>query len=201
VFISISLVIEDELFELQVPVPLNITFVVPVILLIFPCVNPPLTYKIFPFNIVANPATLGNVTKPLIVQLSAKVNVEDVEGVVRFPVHVFPLLVIVEVAEIVNVPVDVIVIPASKVTFPATVKVALPANVPVKPVQSIDVQIEPVLIVKVFAPEAAVRKTVSPAIGKEKPLAPPSVSLQLVVLFQLPVPPPTKYLAAIVKLF
>ena len=63
--------------------------------------------------------------------------------------------------------------------------------------QSIDAQAEPVLIVKVLAPLAAVKKTVSPATGKEAPEAPPSDALQLVVLFQLPVPPPMKYLAAI----
>ena len=56
--------------------------------------------------------------------------------------------------------------PATSVTLPDTVIAAVPVNVPVKPVQLIDLApVLPVEMVQVTAPEAAVKNTSSAEVG------------------------------------
>jgi len=82
------------------------------------------------------------------------------------------------------------VMPAVRVSV--LVIVTVPENVPL---EVIDAHAEATLTVIFVAPLVEVKKTASPAIGAAAPLAPPSVNAQLVVEFQLPVPPATKYLS------
>jgi hypothetical protein len=110
----------------------------------------------------------------------------------------FPAVVSVAVAFSVSVPVYVTVIPATSVTLPDTVMAALPANVPVNPVQLMD--LAPVLPVEmVQGPEEVASKNTSSAlVGTLAPPAPPDVADHLVpaVPSQFAVPP-TQYLSAI----
>ncbi len=61
-------------------------------------------------------------------------------------------------------------------------------------------QAEATFIVMLVAPLVVVKYTLSPATGAEAPEDPPSVADQFVVLFQFPVPPPTRYLSSGVTL-
>jgi hypothetical protein len=82
------------------------------------------------------------------------------------PLNVLPAEVIVPVALKVNVLVLLKVIPVTNVTLPDTVIAALPAKVPVKPVQVMDLApVLPVEIVTVFAPEVASKNTSSALVG------------------------------------
>jgi len=88
--------------------------------------------------------------------------------------------------------------PTTRVTLPATVIAAVPAIVPVKPVQLIDkAPVLPVAIVTVPV-DATSKKTASAVVGTDAPPAPPDV----VAHFVPAVPsqdavPPTQYLSAI----
>lgn len=111
---------------------------------------------------------------------------------------VFPAVVNVPVLANVSVPLYVTVIPATSVTLPDTVMAALPANVPVNPVQVMDcAPVLPVEMVTVLAPDSAVKNTASADVGTLAPPAPPSVVAHLVpaVPSQAAVPP-TQYLSA-----
>jgi hypothetical protein len=111
---------------------------------------------------------------------------------------VFPAVVNVPVPFNVSVPLYVNVIPATSVTLPDTVMAALPANVPVNPVQLMD--LAPVLPLEmVQVPEDRfVKKTSSALVGTLAPPPPPDVVAHLVpaVPSQAAVPP-TQYLSAI----
>lgn len=98
----------------------------------------------------------------------------------------------------VSVPVYVYVIPATSVMPPETAMAAVPVNVPVNPVQVIDLApVLPVEMVQVPV-EAASKKTSSALVGTLAPPAPPDVVDHLVpaVPSQFAVPP-TQYLFAI----
>jgi len=112
--------------------------------------------------------------------------------------HTKPLLVIVELVRTDREPEPETVILADSVTEPLADNPAVIVRLPVKPVQLNDRQALVTLTVRLIAPDAAVRNTASATVGNENPPAPPSVSDQLVVEFQLPVPPPTRYLFAII---
>jgi len=110
---------------------------------------------------------------------------------VKAPI-VFPAVVSVAVAFSVSVPLYVTVIPATSVTLPDTVIAAVPARVPVNPVQLMDnAPVLPVEMVTVLAPDSAVKNTASADVGTLAPPAPPSVVAHLVpaVPSQAAVPP------------
>ena len=104
---------------------------------------------------------------------------------------VFPAVVTVPVPATVRVPIYATVIPATNVTLPETVSAALPASVPVNPVQLID--FAPVLPAAIVTtPEDALEKKTSSAdVGTDCPPAPPLVKDHLVpaVPSQEAVPP------------
>jgi len=91
--------------------------------------------------------------------------------------------------------------PASSVREPEIVSagVEVPARVPVKPVQLMDLATREPEMVQVTAPLAASKKTSSAAVGTASPPAPPEVNAHLVpaVPSQFAVPP-TQYLSAMV---
>jgi hypothetical protein len=89
---------------------------------------------------------------------------------------VFPAVVSVPVAFIKKVPVYVIVIPALKVILPETKRIALPAKVPVNPVQLMDLApMLPAEIVQVPL-DVASKNTSSADVGTAAPVAPPAVA-------------------------
>jgi hypothetical protein len=98
----------------------------------------------------------------------------------KSPLKVLLALVKVPVPSKVNVPLYVNVIPATRVMLPDTVIPAVPARVPVKPVQVIDLApVLPVEIVTVLAPDAASKNTSSADVGMAEPPAPPDVVAHL----------------------
>lgn len=111
--------------------------------------------------------------------------------------RVLPALVSVPVPANVSVPVYVYVMPATSVTLPDTVMAAVPANVPVNPVQVMDcAPVFPVEMVQVPV-DRFVKNTASADVGTLAPPAPPDVVAHLVpaVPSQFAVPP-TQYLSA-----
>ena len=94
-------------------------------------------------------------------------------------------------------PVKVTVIPEPNVTFPAAwddaiVKLAEPANVPVKLAISKEPALEEVSTVTVPEPELPSKMAASAEVGTGAPEDPPEVAAQFVVEDQLPVPPVTQ---------
>ena len=112
---------------------------------------------------------------------------------------VLPALVRVPVPFSVSVPLYVTVIPATRVTLPDTVMAAVPAKVPVNPVQLMDLApVLPELMVQVLV-ELASKKTSSADVGTLAPPAPPDVVAHLVpAVPSQDAVPPTQYLSAMV---
>jgi hypothetical protein len=144
--------------------------------------NVPDCNHIFPVAVIALPRVTV-MPAPLIMTSSPKV---------------FPPLVRVPVAVNVTAPVWLNVIPATSVMLPATLMAAVPASVPVNPVQLIDLApVLPVAMVQVPV-DRFEKNTSSALVGTDTPPAPPDVAdhLEPAVPSQLAVPP-TQYLSAI----
>jgi hypothetical protein len=96
------------------------------------------------------------------------------------PLNVLPAVVRVAVPVNVIVPVWVYVMPADRVTLPATEIAAVPVIVPAKPVQLIDfAPVLPAAMVTVPV-ERFVKNTSSADVGTDAPPAPPDVVAHLV---------------------
>lgn len=131
---------------------------------------------------------------PLLWKASAR---EVVDPTATAPPKVFPALVMVQVPEIVTVPVCANVIPAAKVMLPKLVNTPDPVIDPVNPVQFKLLQVA--LVIVQVPVEAASKKTSSALVGTLAPPAPPDVVAHLVpaVPSQFAVPP-TQYLSAMI---
>lgn len=99
--------------------------------------------------------------------------------IVKGPI-VLPAVVNVPVPFNVSVPLYVTVIPATSVTLPDTVMAAVPANVPVNPVQLMDLApVLPLEMVQVPVDRLS-KNTSSVLLGMEAPPGPPDVVAHLV---------------------
>ena len=148
----------EELFALNVTVLLPKLIVRALLLLDDSCVA--VTLKLL---VVKVPWV--RVIAPDDVKASPNVTVIPAPLIVNGPI-VFPAVVSVAVAFNVSVPLYVTVIPATSVTLPDTVMAVDPANVPVNPVQLIDLApVLPAEIVQVTTPEAPSKYTSSADVG------------------------------------
>ena len=178
----------------HVPVPDRVIILLPkLIVLVFVLFERKFTAFIALLAVVSVPKV--KVKEPeAILRVSPSVTVIPLPFIVRLPQGVFPAVVSVPVPFRVSVPLYVTVIPATSVTLPDTVMAAVPANVPVNPVQLIDcAPVLPVEMVQVPV-DRFVKNTASADVGTLAPPAPPDVVAHLVpaVPSQAAVPPTQK---------